>query len=64
LPVFEALYESVRNGSETRRSLEFNGRKTYREDLQKELDEIDNQEIWRAGKTVRQLRPDAKKEDI
>ncbi len=46
----------MRDGSETRRSLEFNGRKTYREDLQKELDEIDSQEIWRAGKTVRGLR--------
>ena len=55
LPVFEELYKSVRNGTETRRSLEFNGRKTYREDLQKELTEIDNQEIWRAGKTVRGL---------
>jgi hypothetical protein len=56
LPVFEALYKSVKDGSETRRSLEFNSRKTYRADLQKELDEIDNQEIWRAGKTVRGLR--------
>jgi len=56
LPVFEELYKSVRNGTETRRSLDFNGRKTYREDLQKELTEIDNQEIWRAGKTVRGLR--------
>lgn len=49
IPVFEALYKSVRDGTETRRSLEFNGRKTYREDFQKELDEIDAQEIWRAG---------------
>jgi len=64
LPVFEALYQSVRDGSETRRSLEFNSRKTYREDFQKELDEIDNQEIWRAGKTVRALRPEASKSDI
>lgn len=56
LPVFESLYKSVKDGSETRRSLEFNGRKTYREDLQKELDEIDQQEVWRAGKTVRSLR--------
>ncbi|KAM0753428.1 ketol-acid reductoisomerase [Meredithblackwellia eburnea MCA 4105] len=59
-PVFKALYASVKDGSETRRSLEFNGSKTYREDLQKELDAIDNQEIWRAGKTVRSLRPAAK----
>ena len=58
-PIFEKLYQSVKDGTETRRSLEFNGRKTYREDLTKELTEIDNQEIWRAGKTVRSLRPDA-----
>ena len=49
LPVFEKLYESVKNGTETRKSLEFNGRKTYREDLARELKEIDDQEIWRAG---------------
>lgn len=62
LPIFEQLYESVKNGTETRKSLEFNGRTTYREDLQKELDTIDNQEIWRAGKVVRSLRPDYKPE--
>jgi ketol-acid reductoisomerase len=28
--------------------------------LEKELKEIDEQEIWRAGKTVRSLRPDYK----
>ncbi|PRQ78109.1 hypothetical protein AAT19DRAFT_9178 [Rhodotorula toruloides] len=59
-PVFEKLYKSVRDGTETRRSLEFNGRKDYREAFAKETAEIDNQEIWRAGKTVRSLRPDAK----
>ncbi|TCD63763.1 Bifunctional acetohydroxyacid reductoisomerase [Steccherinum ochraceum] len=58
LPVFEKLYESVKNGTETRKSLEFNGRDTYRQDLAKELKEIDDQEIWRAGKVVRSLRPD------
>lgn len=56
MPVFEALYKSVRDGSETRRSLEFNNRKNYREEYAKELSEIDQQEIWRAGKTVRALR--------
>ncbi|EPQ52715.1 ketol-acid reductoisomerase [Gloeophyllum trabeum ATCC 11539] len=60
LPIFEKLYESVKNGTETRKALEFNSRKTYREDLAKELKEIDEQEIWRAGKTVRSLRPDYK----
>lgn len=52
LPVFEKLYESVKNGTETRKSLEFNGRSTYRQDLAKELKEIDDQEIWRAGETI------------
>jgi hypothetical protein len=51
-PVFEALYKSVRDGTETRRSLEFNGRSTYRQDLEKELKEIDDQEIWRAGRSI------------
>jgi ketol-acid reductoisomerase len=60
LPIFEKLYESVRNGTETRKSLEYNSRDTYRQDLAKELAEIDNQEIWRAGKVVRSLRPDYK----
>lgn len=53
LPVFEKLYQSVRDGTETRRSLEFNGRSTYRDDLAKELKEIDEQEIWRAGMLLR-----------
>jgi len=57
-PVFEQLYRSVKDGTETRKSLEFNGRSTYRTDLAKELAEIDDQEIWRAGKVVRSLRPD------
>lgn len=59
-PVFEALYKAVRDGTETRRSLEFNGQKDYREKFAIETKEIDEQEIWRAGKTVRSLRPDAK----
>ncbi len=49
VPIFEQLYESVKNGTETRKSLEFNGRSTYREDLAKELAVINDQEIWRAG---------------
>ena len=52
-PIFEQLYESVKNGTETRKSLEFNGRSTYRQDLAKELKEIDEQEIWRAGECSR-----------
>lgn len=59
-PVFEKLYSEVRNGNETRRSLSFNGQKDYREKFAAETAEIDAQEIWRAGKTVRKLRVSAK----
>lgn len=57
-PVFNDLYDAVKDGSETRRSLSFNSSKTYRQDLQKELDVIDNSEIWTAGRAVRKLRPE------
>ncbi|EPQ28040.1 uncharacterized protein PFL1_04367 [Pseudozyma flocculosa PF-1] len=57
-PVFERLYESVRNGSETRRALEFGNRKTYREDFDKETDAIAAQEMWVVGHKVRALRPE------
>ena len=50
----------MRNEAETRKALEFNGCSTYRQNLARELKEIDDQEIWRAGKTVRSLRPDYK----
>src|SRR5256714_4742487 len=52
-PVFSELYDSVKDGTETKRSLEFNSRKDYREAFEKELDEIRGLEIWRAGKAVR-----------
>lgn len=44
-PVFERLYKSVRDGDETRRALEFGNRKTWREDYDKETDEIAAQEM-------------------
>jgi ketol-acid reductoisomerase len=57
-PVFEQLYKSVETGVETQRSLDMNGRKDYREILEKELKEIRESEMWRAGSTVRKLRPE------
>jgi ketol-acid reductoisomerase len=60
-PVLERLYESVANGTETRRSLTENSRPDYRERLEAELAEIRNHEMWRAGKTVRSLRPENNK---
>ncbi|KAF7726533.1 Bifunctional acetohydroxyacid reductoisomerase [Apophysomyces ossiformis] len=57
-PVFEKLYASVKDGSETARSLDRNSKPDYREKLEEELKEIRESELWRAGQTVRQLRPE------
>lgn len=52
-PVFNSLYDSVKDGSETKRSLEYNSQPDYRQKYEAELEEIRNLEIWRAGKAVR-----------
>lgn len=52
-PLFAELYDCVKNGMETKKALDFNSRKDYREALDKELAGIRNLEIWRAGKAVR-----------
>ncbi len=57
-PVFEELYHSVVSGEETRIVLEANSAPDYSERLRKELDEIKNSEMWRAGAAVRGLRPE------
>lgn len=61
VPVFEELYESVKNGTETRITLEANSDPEYREKLAEELKEIRESEMWQAGKTVRSLRPENQK---
>ncbi|MGD9076963.1 MAG: ketol-acid reductoisomerase, partial [Desulfobacteraceae bacterium] len=57
-PLFDELYESVVSGKETRIVLEANSAPDYRERLQKELDEMKNSEMWKAGAAVRSLRPE------
>lgn len=61
-PVFEDLYKSVKNGTETKITLEANSDLDYREKLEEELREIRESEMWRAGKKVRELRPENQKE--
>src|SRR3954471_7437581 len=39
-PVFNDLYDSVHNGTETQRSLDYNSQKDYREKYEKEMQEI------------------------
>lgn len=57
-PLMEDLYESVRNGTETRRTLDTCGAADYRDRLEGELDEWRTSEMWKAGATVRSLRPE------
>jgi ketol-acid reductoisomerase len=57
LPVFELLYDRVASGKECARVLASTGGPNYQQDLGKELAELGNSEIWRAGKATRALRP-------
>ena len=57
LPVFKALYERVRNGKECARVLSACGAPNYQAQLQKELNQIRDSEMWRAGAAARALRP-------
>ena len=57
-PVFEKLYHQVKTGEETRRVLEANSRTDYRAQLEKELAEVAESEMWKAGAAVRSLRPE------
>jgi ketol-acid reductoisomerase len=57
-PVFDELYESVVSGKETEIVMKANSAPDYKQRLRKELDEIKNSEMWRAGAAVRKLRPE------
>lgn len=64
LPLFNELYKRVKTGVETKRVLESCGKKDYQEQLAKELAEIRNSEMWRAGAACRALRPKEKAKKI
>ena len=57
LPVFKDLYQRVKDGRECARVLSACGGSNYQKLLQKELDQLHNSEMWRAGASVRALRP-------
>jgi ketol-acid reductoisomerase len=57
-PVMNDLYDSVANGTETKRSLDYNSAADYRAKYDAELEEVADMEIWRAGQAVRSLRPE------
>lgn len=56
-PLYEELYARVRSGDEARIVIESCGASDYRERLEGELAELADEEIWRAGRQVRALRP-------
>jgi len=57
-PVIEDCYQNVLNGNEAKRSIESNSKVDYRENLEVELNEVKNQEMWIAGQQLRKLRPE------
>ena len=61
LPVFRKLYESVKSGNEAQISIDSNSKPDYREKLNAELKELRESEMWQAGATVRDLRPERSK---
>jgi ketol-acid reductoisomerase len=61
-PLFDSLYELVATGEETRIVLGKSKDPDYRQKLADELKEMGNSEMWRAGATVRSLRPGRQKQ--
>jgi ketol-acid reductoisomerase len=57
-PVFEELYNEVASGNEAQRSIDSNSKPDYRENLEVELTELRESEMWVAGAAVRKLRPE------
>ncbi|MGD6806129.1 MAG: ketol-acid reductoisomerase, partial [Candidatus Bathyarchaeia archaeon] len=62
-PVFDSLYELVAAGEETRIVLEKSKAADYRQKLADELKAMGSSEMWRAGETVRSLRPKQPKKE-
>jgi ketol-acid reductoisomerase len=57
MPVFKELYSAVKSGKEAERVIKTCGKAGYQKDLAKELKEIHDSEMWKAGEAVRALRP-------
>lgn len=56
-PVFNELYDCVMSGKEAARVISEGSKLDYRQNLEQELKEIRESELWRAGAAVRKLRP-------
>ena len=51
-PVIEECYRNVTSGEEAKITIESNSRPDYRDRLEKELEEVNSQEMWQAGAAV------------
>jgi len=60
MPVFKELYRRVAGGEETRRVLTVCGRDDYPKRIAREMAEMRDSEMWRAGAATRALRPKEK----
>ncbi len=58
-PIFEELYDRVASGKEAARVIEEGRKPDYRKNLELELKEIRDSELWQTGAAVRALRPKA-----
>ncbi len=57
-PVFEELYERVATGKEAEVVIKAGQKADYRQNLEKELKELRESELWQTGQQVRKLRPE------
>ena len=57
LPVFRKLYKRVKKGEETKVVLKKTGHHNYKDELDAELRQMRESEMWQAGVQVRKLRP-------
>ncbi len=58
-PVFEELYSRVASGKEAEVVIKAGQKPDYRANLEKELKEIRDSELWQTGQQVRKLRPES-----
>jgi ketol-acid reductoisomerase len=57
-PVIEDCYQRVLSGEEARRSIAANSDPNYRSGLNAELQAMADQELWQAGRVLREFRPE------
>ena len=59
-PVIRECYDSVKSGEEVKEVLKSNSRENYKEELDSQLKDMEDSEIWQVGKKVRGMRGDIK----